>query len=136
MPIQRFSHQREQIFQTVQASCKHPTAKDVYDTLKPQMPQLSLGTVYRNLSQLVEEGKLIEIGGQTLRYDAAVAPHTHFRCMQCGAVIDLHMVPYDATLDSVELGEKHIIEGHELMFSGICSACAEKQNMKRKKRNI
>ena len=57
MAIQRFSHQREEIYQAVCATKEHPTAQMVYDTLKPRMPRLSLGTVYRNLHQMAEEGR-------------------------------------------------------------------------------
>ena len=55
MPGQRFSHQRERIYQAVRDSGEHPTAEMVYQTLKPEMPRLSLGTVYRNLHQMAQE---------------------------------------------------------------------------------
>lgn len=63
MPGQRFSHQRERIYQAVRDSGEHPTAEMVYQSLKPEMPRLSLGTVYRNLHQMAQEGRLTEIPG-------------------------------------------------------------------------
>lgn len=63
MPGQRFSHQRERIYQAVRDSREHPTAEMVYQSLKPEMPRLSLGTVYRNLHQMAQEGRLTEIPG-------------------------------------------------------------------------
>ena len=59
--MQRFSQQRERIYQAVRISVEHPTAQMVYDTLRPEMPRLSLGTVYRNLHQMAQEGRLREL---------------------------------------------------------------------------
>ena len=84
MPGQRFSHQRERIYQAVRDSGEHPTAEMVYQSLKPEMPRLSLGTVYRNLHQMAQEGRLTEIQGAVVRFDGCTAPHTHLRCLRCG----------------------------------------------------
>ena len=81
---QRFSQQRERIYQTVLESRAHPTAEMVYQQLKPEMPRLSLGTVYRNLQQMAREGRLTELDGPVTRFDAVTRPHTHFRCRACG----------------------------------------------------
>ena len=83
---QRFSQQRERIYQTVLESRAHPTAEMVYQQLKPEMPRLSLGTVYRNLQQMAREGRLTELDGPVTRFDAVTRPHTHFRCRACGAL--------------------------------------------------
>ena len=80
---QRFSQQRERIYQTVLESRAHPTAEMVYQQLKPEMPRLSLGTVYRNLQQMAREGRLTELDGPVTRFDAVTRPHTHFR-WACG----------------------------------------------------
>ena len=69
---QRFSQQRERIYQTVLESRAHPTAEMVYQQLKPEMPRLSLGTVYRNLQQMAREGRLTELDGPVTRFDAAL----------------------------------------------------------------
>ena len=74
---QRFSQQRERIYQTVLESRAHPTAEMVYQQLKPEMPRLSLGTVYRNLQQMAREGRLTELDGPVTRFDAVTRPHTH-----------------------------------------------------------
>ena len=82
---QRFSQQRERgIYQTVLESRAHPTAEMVYQQLKPEMPRLSLGTVYRNLQQMAREGRLTELDGPVTRFDAVTRPHTHFRCRAWG----------------------------------------------------
>lgn len=120
---QRFSQQREWIYQAVCASKEHPTAQMIYDTLRPELPRLSLGTVYRNLHQMAQEGRLRELDGVVARFDAVLAPHTHVRCAHCGRMAD-SALPYDAALDSAAaVGGWHIMD-HSLLFTGICPACA------------
>ena len=129
MPGQRFSHQRERIYQAVRDSGEHPTAEMVYQSLKPEMPRLSLGTVYRNLHQMAQEGRLTEIQGAVVRFDGCTAPHTHLRCLRCGGVFDLKEIPYDRTLDVLAARQGVRILGHALLFTGICSACADKEKI-------
>ena len=121
---QRFSQQRERIYQTVLESRAHPTAEMVYQQLKPEMPRLSLGTVYRNLQQMAREGRLTELDGPVTRFDAVTRPHTHFRCRACGAVLDLETVPYDERLDRLAAAQGCVVTGHTLIFTGHCPRCA------------
>ena len=123
MKAQRYSQQREEIYQAVCASREHPTAQMVYDTLRPVMPKLSLGTVYRNLQQMAADGRLLELDGPVARFDATVTPHTHLRCSCCGRVAD-GTLPYDVASDHTAVTEGWTITGHNLMFTGICPACA------------
>ena len=125
MPIQRYSAQRERIYEAVCFTDSHPTAEMVYEALKPSMPRLSLGTVYRNLQQMAEEGRLKRLEGAAVRFDAHVEPHSHLRCLRCGAVVDLP-VPYDGALDQTAKQRGFQIERHELLFLGICPACVGK----------
>ena len=96
---QRYSRQREQIYQAVCGTPEHPTAEMVYEQLKPEMPRLSLGTVYRNLRQLVQEGRLRQMDGPVVRFDSKTELHSHARCVSCGTVVDLDGVAYDKELD-------------------------------------
>ena len=64
----------ERIYQTVLERRDHPTAEMVYQQLKPEMPRLSLGTVYRNLQQMAREGRLMELDGPVARFDAVIRP--------------------------------------------------------------
>ena len=125
MQERRFSHQREQIYQAVYASREHPTAEMVYQRQKPEMPKLSLGTVFRNLRQMAAEGRLLELAGPVARFDANTMPHTHFHCECCGGVLDLE-IPYDSGLDAKAAESGCRIRTHSLMFSGLCPACAGK----------
>ena len=124
MPGQRFSYQREQIYEAVCATRTHPTAEMVYHRLKPALPRLSLGTVYRNLHQMAQEGRLTELDGPTIRFDADTAPHAHLRCAQCGGLRDLEHLRYDEALDRRAEAGGCVITGHTLVFNGLCPACA------------
>ena len=88
---QNFSRKRQAILEALRNTKIHPTAEWVHQTLKNDYPDLSLGTVYRNLSQFKEDGIILSMGvinGQE-RFDANVSPHSHFICNCCGAVIDI-----------------------------------------------
>ena len=119
----RHSQQRERIYETVLAFRGHPTAQTVYDALRSELPQLSLGTVYRNLRQLAQEGRLRELDGPVARYDSVLPPHGHVRCVRCGALSDA-AAPYDPALDRSAAPAGWTIRGHSLIFYGVCPACA------------
>lgn len=119
----RYSRQRELIFETLKGTTEHPTAEMIYQWLKPENPNLSLGTVYRNLNLLADEGAIIRMAFPVERYDANTVPHPHFRCGACGCVYDLDL-PYDDGLDERALrASGHRVTGHELIFHGTCAAC-------------
>ena len=122
MKSQRFSQQRDRIYEAVRTSMEHPSAQMVYDALRPEMPRLSLGTVYRNLHQMAQEGRLRELEGPVARFDAVLPSHTHIRCVRSGQVADVEL-PYDPALDREAAGDGWVITGHELVFNGICPAC-------------
>ena len=119
----RHSPQRERIYQAVASSREHPTAQMVYHGLRPELPQLSLGTVYRNLRQLAQEGRLRELDGPVARYDSVLPPHGHVRCVRCGALSDA-AAPYDPALDRSAAPAGWAVRGHSLTFYGVCPACA------------
>ena len=126
MSKQRFSYQREQIYQMVSMTNQHPTAEIVYHQLKQSMPRLSLGTVYRNLHRMAQDGRLIEIDGAVARFDANIQPHSHFRCRFCGRVSDFPELSYDASLDQCAMESGWQVDGHSLIFYGICPDCMGK----------
>ena len=117
----RYSRQRELIYEALRQTEQHPTAEMIYQWLKPANPSLSLGTVYRNLNLLADEGAIRRMAFPVERYDAKTMPHPHFCCDQCGAVYDLHL-PYDAELDrQALLASGHDVTGREVAFLGICT---------------
>ena len=121
----RYSRQRELIYEALRQTEQHPTAEMIYQWLKPANPSLSLGTVYRNLNLLADEGAIRRMAFPVERYDAKTMPHPQFCCDQCGAVYDLHL-PYDAELDrQALLASGHDVTGHEVVFHGICTKCKQ-----------
>ncbi|MCI8870550.1 MAG: transcriptional repressor [Lawsonibacter sp.] len=124
----RYSRKREAILQAIRSTNTHPSAEWVYQTLKPCHPDLSLGTVYRNLTFLREQGLIQSVGvvnGQE-RFDGLTSPHSHFVCSRCGGVSDLHGLTLDADLDR-QVGRQYrlVIERHELLFRGVCQKCSK-----------
>ena len=122
----RYSKKREAILTAIRETKCHPSADWVYQSLKPTHPDLSLGTVYRNLDFFRQHGMVRSVGvvkGQE-RFDAMTAPHTHFVCSCCGDVIDLDDIQLDAELDRTVCEQYELaIERHELTFHGLCQTC-------------
>lgn len=126
MAVMRRSRQRDAIFAELSSRCDHPTADELYQSLKGDYPSLSLATVYRNLNQLSEEGKVLRISGDTSdHYDAYTAPHYHFSCTECHQLFDLD-VPGMPEIGSI--AQSHYggyIDSYSLIFKGVCEKCAE-----------
>ncbi|MGN1004101.1 MAG: Fur family transcriptional regulator [Oscillospiraceae bacterium] len=128
----RYSKKREAILDAIRSTDIHPSADWVYQTLRPAFPDLSLGTVYRNLARFKEEGLVISVGtvqGQE-RFDAIVTPHTHFVCQTCGAVMDLPGLKAEENLDLDRIARQNgvKIDHSTLIFYGTCSGCSPKDN--------
>ena len=123
----KHSKQREAILNALAATNEHPTAEMLYNTLKPDYPELSLGTVYRNLAVLMEDGlvvKVAHVAGQE-RYDARIEPHPHFVCRDCHSVIDLELPDVISPLCSgADRMNGCSVEGYVLTVSGLCADCA------------
>jgi Fur family peroxide stress response transcriptional regulator len=129
MAEKKFSRQREAIVQVLRARKDHPTADDVYMALKDDYPRLSLGTVYRNLALLSEEGCIMRIRSYDGpdRYDGNAEIHYHFVCKDCKRVLDID-IPVDFKLDKeAEMATGHEVDGHDVLFFGRCSDCITKQ---------
>lgn len=121
----RFSHQREGIYRAVTESREHPTAQMVYETLKADMPKLSLGTVYRNLNQLADAGRLRKIplpdGG--CRFDGTLSAHSHIVCDRCGAVADVMLPTLSAIGEAIERETEYELTDYDVTMRGLCAAC-------------
>jgi Fur family peroxide stress response transcriptional regulator len=109
----------------LQSTGSHPTASWIYDKLKGEFPDLSMGTVYRNLNSLTEQGfiRKIDFGSTFDRYDANVAPHYHFICERCGSIIDLNMKMNDDLNRSVDKSTNFKTKRHRIEFYGLCDKC-------------
>ena len=124
--VQRFSKKRQAIYDALRSTREHPSAEWVYQTLKPEYPDLSLGTVYRNIKGMVEVGDVICVGnveGKD-RFDAYVHPHAHLLCSSCGTVVDLDITE-DMAAQCRAMAEANDIDLdlRSLQFAGRCSGC-------------
>ena len=123
------SRQREKIFLVLRRTKSHPTAEWIYDQVREHIPRISLGTVYRNLHILKEQGKIRELdfGEGLRRYDAMVEHHYHFICEQCGVVKDLDLPPQEDLHDRAKPAVGGHIRAHRLDFYGVCEECLSKE---------
>ncbi|NOZ74169.1 MAG: transcriptional repressor [FCB group bacterium] len=125
----RKSRQRNEILRIVQHTTSHPTADWVYDQARTVFPNISLGTVYRNLNQLVEAGMVTSIKDKTVvRYDGNTDPHDHFKCDQCLRIYDLTIMD-DAFLETINKSQPFHITRFRLELHGICPTCQDSQNI-------
>lgn len=124
----KYSRQRELIKDFLMGRCDHPTADTVYINVRQQLPSISLGTVYRNLTLLADTGEIqrLRLGDGTDHFDADTSPHYHFICSECGCVQDLQMDSIDAILDIARKRFNGQIAGHMTYFYGICGRCSQK----------
>ena len=103
----------------------HLTAEEVYEKARLIMPDIALGTVYRNLGILVASGEIvkIEVTGEACRYDGNITPHEHIACTVCGRVDDIEI----DGLDSLIRSRKDIrISGYMLTLYHVCEKCRKK----------
>lgn len=121
----KYSRQREAIKDFMMTRKDHPTADVVYDNVRKEFPNISLGTVYRNLTLLSDMGELLRlrVGDGIDHFDATTDPHYHFICQSCGKVIDLDL-EHQGNIDQIA-GENFggVIEGHVAYFYGVCEDC-------------
>jgi len=121
----RYSKQRETILQVIRSTIVHPTADWVYNETRKNIPNISLGTVYRNLSQLVESGQILKLKDDAMiRYDGNTGHHDHFRCSSCGTWYDIEVL--DATaIQKFNKKHKFRIEAFHLELEGVCENCLD-----------
>lgn len=129
MAALKYSRQRESIKNYLHGREDHPTADMIYTGIRREFPNISLGTVYRNLSLLVELGEIQKITTDGAdRFDAKTARHHHFICNCCGSVLDV-MVPVEDLVPRIdELWECGHVQECRLEFRGICKKCEKKKS--------
>ncbi len=123
---------RDAILTCLRETDCHPSAEWIYSRLKPQIEDLSLGTVYRNLSLFKEQGLAASVGtvNGVERFDGNTDPHVHHICTECGEVQDLPgiSVPAQLSLSAAReaCGE---VSGCQLTFTGKCKKCIEQNQI-------
>ena len=121
-----YSTQRSAILKALRRRTDHPTAEEIFSSLKEELPRLSRGTVYRNLEQMAEAGMILKLehSGKLRMFDGCPEPHCHLRCDNCGRVSDLLSGEYQTTLELLKSqAEKNGHRTFQLEFSGVCKNC-------------
>ena len=128
MKTLKYSRQRESIKANLMSRHDHPTADALYASIREKFPNISLGTVYRNLNFLVEhdEALRLDCGDGFDHFDGNTHPHNHFFCKSCGRIIDLKMDKIDHIDLIAAAGFDGRIDDHIIYFRGICKDCLEK----------
>lgn len=127
MAAMKYSRQRESIKHYLATTNDHPTADTVYMHVRKEFPNISLGTVYRNLKLLTDIGEAVKIttpdGGD--RFDGCVQPHNHFFCTSCGKVLDLNLDMENINTINQAAAENFsgVIESSNTIFYGKCGDC-------------
>ena len=126
------------ILAVVRSTDTHPTALEVYETVKLQRPRIGLASVYRILHNLVEQGYVRELrmsDENFSRYDGHTSRHDHAICRSCGKLLDL---PIEITLSQQALQEAALaagitLETHEVRLYGLCVSCQAGQTYRTEK---
>lgn len=123
--VPRRSKQRNRILELLRSTVSHPTADWLYQQLKIEFQQLSMGTVYRNLSILINQGlvKKIHFGSTFDRFEANIKPHYHLICESCGKILDFEMPIYDDLNKQAKQLTTFNIRHHKIEFFGVCKNC-------------
>ena len=124
----KHSRQRDSIIEFLSTRKDHPTADTVYMNVRQSFPNISLGTVYRNLTLLADMGEIlrIRVGDGVDHFDYDTSPHYHFVCRECGSVLDIDM---EVTKEEDQAAQKNFegeIEGHRTYVYGRCLNCIRK----------
>ncbi len=129
MAVIKYSRQREAIKNFLMTRKDHPTAETVYINVREVYPNISLGTVYRNLTLLSDMGEIrkLHLEDGVDHFDADIHPHNHFLCTECGTVLDIdYEENEDFQIDkAANSGFEGKITGHVTYFQGLCPACCK-----------
>lgn len=133
MKTLKYSRQRESIKACLMNRHDHPTADALYASIREEYPNISLGTVYRNLNLLVETGEIqrLTCGDGADHYDGVASPHYHFMCRECRQVYDVPMEVMDSLNQAAQVHAPGLVDSHSILFFGKCNCCVEKENLEK-----
>ncbi len=131
MNTSKRSRQREAILEVLRMTKVHPTADWVYEEVRKEIPNISLGTVYRNLAKLSEDKTIVKLGLGTgvEHFDGCTEPHYHVMCCECGSISDIDANPLLGLNDWASKQFNGEIYEHSAIFFGKCEKCKNKHNL-------
>ena len=124
--------QRQLVIAAVRFLANHPTAEEVYDRITMEYPDISKGTVYRNLNSLVESGLLstVSVPSGADRFDHILAIHYHIKCTECGKFMNVENFDYIPDMDQkVAAVTGYKMNHHDIVFSGVCPECQKLEHL-------
>jgi len=125
MKSHRATAQLDAVLRAVDGVRDHPTAQQVFDRVRRELPQVSLGTVYRNLDKLTRDGRIrvLRLDSGAGHYDTVERPHDHFVCEYCGIVIDIEVA---SSSQGRDVGvDRHRVLRQTTQYYGLCAGCAD-----------
>lgn len=124
--------QRLAVMHSLQHRRDHPTAENIYQEVRRQLPAISFNTVYKTLEILCQRGMVIKVNPlhEVARYDGEIGPHAHLICRQCHRIVDLDWQPEE--FPSLAPDDQHgfLIEHPSLTFWGLCPQCQKQESHK------
>lgn len=127
--MKNYSRQREAVLNVLCKTTCHPTAAWIYERVREEIPNISLGTVYRNLSGLAEDGtiKKLSFGDASVHFDGDVSGHSHFYCEHCGEITDIWL-DQSKLLGPIESDYNVKARFADFNITGKCSKCCKTEN--------
>ena len=125
--MKRFSRQREVILEILRSTKLHPNAKIIYEQAQRVIPNISLGTVYRNLGQLKDEGfiTVVESSDTKVHYEGNLSDHIHFLCKMCHNITDIFC---ETKIPSALTDMGHKVQSQKTVYYGVCKDCRDNIN--------
>ncbi len=135
--LQRMTPQRKIILEELHNARFHPTADEIYERVRRRLPRISLGTVYRNLDALAVQGIIqkLDLAGSQRRFDVNTEIHHHVRCVSCGALEDVVVLPLYPVEKILQDTHGFEIQGVRMEFSGLCPRCKEAKTTSQEKQS-
>lgn len=120
---QRYSKQHDVIYKDLKNRSDHPSADMVYTSVKKKIPNISLGTVYRNLRDMADSGDALSfmVDGKE-HFDGRNMPHLHLCCTECGSIEDILVPP--ERLEALADGRFKV---ENAVFQGVCENCQKRK---------
>lgn len=122
----RMTRQRAVILEELRKTKSHPTADELYGMVRQRLPRISLGTVYRNLDFLADNGTIrrLEASGSTKRFDGDISAHQHVRCVSCGRIGDVMPPMPEPSVEGLDVPGFRTVYSARVEFDGLCEECA------------
>jgi len=133
-PRKRTTRQLTAVYDALQDDHSHPSAEEIHRRVQKVSPRVSLGTVYRNLQRLTEEGKIrtVRLGERNARYDPTLEEHDHFICQRCGRVDDVWLKRDRHVNVTPLVARGFIIIDQSLAVHGLCPQCGPRRTPRRR----